>query len=111
MLFKISPPCIMRKNIYWFCFIRQLRELYALLAAEKLIDCAENEYISHFTGKKFPEQSQYSAKIKWYGGEETLIAMFEYLAAKGFVNIEDVKVYGIIISGMSVQDMMNIHFK
>lgn len=82
-----------------------------LLTAEKLIDCSEEEFHQHFTGKKFPELTAYSSKIKWYGGEEALTAMLEYLAEKGFVIINDVKIYGFIIKGMSVPDMAKGHFK
>lgn len=82
-----------------------------LLTAEKLIDCNEKEFNKHFTGKKFPELPAYPAKIKWYGGTESLKMMLEYLAEKGFVITKDVKVYGFIIKGMSVTNMLKEHFK
>lgn len=82
-----------------------------LLAAEKLIACSEEEFNKHFTGKKFPELPAYSVKIKWYGGTESLNMTLEYLAEKGFVITKDVKIYGFIIEGKSVTDMMREHFK
>lgn len=81
-----------------------------LLLAEGLIDCSYDDFLSHFTGKKFPD-AVYSAKVKWYGSTKSLSAMFEYLAEMGFVNTGDVKVYGIIIPGISLDEMKKEHFE
>lgn len=100
-----------QQKIYFYCFLRQLRELYMLLTAEKLIDCTEAEFNKHFTGKKFPEPEPYTAKIKWFGSKETLAAALEYLAEKGFVSTKDIKIYGVSVPGYTVNDMIKEHFK
>ncbi len=75
------------KKIYWYCFKRQCREFYELLAVYKLITCSLEEFMSHFTGKKFyDEEIKLSAKLKWYGDEKLLNETAVYLAEKGFID-------------------------
>lgn len=79
----------MNKKIYWYCFKRQCRELYELLSAYKLISCSKDEFMSHFTGKKFhDEEVLIGDKIIWYGSTETLNETFKYLAEMGFIDKE-----------------------
>lgn len=79
----------MNKKIYWYCFKRQCRELYELLSANKLISCSKDEFMSHFTGKKFHDESiKTGARILWYGNEKLLNDIASYLAEKGFIEKE-----------------------
>ncbi len=77
----------MNKKIYWYCFKRQCREFYELLVIYKLILCELEEFIAHFTGKKFYDDDiLLSGKITWYGSKEVLKDTFKYLAGKGFID-------------------------
>jgi len=79
----------MNKKIYWYCFKRQCREFYELLAVYKLISCSLDEFMSHFTGKKFyDDEIKIGAKIEWYGDEKLLNETAQYLAEKGFIDKE-----------------------
>lgn len=76
-----------RRRIYWFCFKRQLIELYYLLSTENLVSCNIEEFTSHFTGKKWPEYpNKCNGKIKWYGGKSLLFLVVNYLTGKGFID-------------------------
>lgn len=75
-----------RRRIYWYCFKRQLVELYYLLYSEKLVLCNIDEFTSHFTGKKWPEHpNKFSGKIKWNGEKSLLVSLINYLTEKGFI--------------------------
>lgn len=77
------------RKIFWYCFKRQCREFYELLSAYRLISCGIEEFMSHFTGKKFyDEEVKTGAKLKWYGDETMLNETAGYLAEKGFIDIE-----------------------
>ena len=75
------------KKIYWYCFKRQCREFYELLEIYKLISCSLDEFMSHFTGKKFyDEDIKIGEKLEWYGEETLLDETARYLAEKGFID-------------------------
>ena len=77
----------MNKKIYWYCFKRQCREFYELLTIYKLISCSLEEFMSHFTGKKFYDDDiKIGAKIHWFGNEKMLEVTAGYLAEKGFID-------------------------
>lgn len=79
----------MNNKIYWYCFKRQCREFYELLAIYKLISCSLDEFMSHFTGKKFyDDEIRIGEKIKWHGDEKLLNETFNYLAEMGFIDKE-----------------------
>ena len=79
----------MNKKIYWYCFKRQCREFYELLTIHKLISCSLDEFMSHFTGKKFyDDEIKLGAKLVWYGDEKLLNETAQYLAEKGFIDKE-----------------------
>ena len=79
----------MNRKIYWYCFKRQCREFYELLAVYKLISCSLDEFMSHFTGKKFyDDEIKLGAKLKWYGDKKSLNETAQYLAEKGFIDKE-----------------------
>ena len=79
----------MNRKIYWYCFKRQCREFYELLAVYKLISCSLQEFMSHFTGKKFyDDEIKIGAKLLWYGDEKCLNQTVLYLAEKGFIDKE-----------------------
>lgn len=79
----------MYNKIYWYCFKRQCREFYELLALYELISCSLDDFMSHFTGKKFyDEEIKISAKLKWHGDENLLNETALYLAEKGFIDKE-----------------------
>jgi hypothetical protein len=73
-------------KIFWFCFIRQLKELYFLLYSQKFISCSIEEFIPHFTGKKWgDDQEKYKGKIKWSGEGYLLKILEDHLTEKGFL--------------------------
>ncbi|MBE2219674.1 MAG: hypothetical protein IAE90_15790 [Ignavibacteria bacterium] len=77
------------EKIYWYCFKRQCREYYELLIVYKLISCSLEEFMSHFTGKKFyDEEIKICEKLEWFGDEKLLNETAGYLAEKGFINKE-----------------------
>lgn len=79
----------MNRKIYWYCFKRQCREFYELLTVYKLISCSLDDFLSHFTGKKFyDEEIKISAKLKWYGDEKLLNETAHCLSEKGFIDKE-----------------------
>lgn len=79
----------MNRKIYWFCFKRQCREFYELLTIYKIISCSLDEFMSHFTGKKFyDDEVKMGAKLIWHGEEITLKETAMYLAEKGFIDKE-----------------------
>lgn len=79
----------MINKIYWYCFKRQCREFYELLVLYNLISCNLEEFMSHFTGKKFYDEDIYMGdKVKWYGSEKLLSETFTYLAEMGFIDKE-----------------------
>jgi len=79
----------MHIKIYWYCFKRQCREFYELLTLYNLISCSLDEFMSHFTGKKFhDEEINISAKLLWHGDETMLNDTARYLAEKGFIDRE-----------------------
>jgi hypothetical protein len=79
----------MNKKIYWYCFKRQCREFYELLTIHKLISCSLDEFMSHFTGKKFyDERIKVGTRLQWHGGEKCLNETAHYLAERGFIDIE-----------------------
>lgn len=79
----------MNKKIYWYCFKRQCREFYELLTIYKLISCSLDEFMSHFTGKKFyDEEITIGAKLVWNGDEKLLDETAMYLSEKGFIDKE-----------------------
>ncbi len=79
----------MNKKIYWYCFKRQCREFYELLALYELISCSLDDFMSHFTGKKFyDDEIKIGAKIVWNGDEKLLNGTAQYLAEKGFIDKE-----------------------
>ncbi|NOS83637.1 MAG: hypothetical protein HOP31_00725 [Ignavibacteria bacterium] len=79
----------MNKKIYWYCFKRQCREFYELLAVYKLISCSLDEFMSHFTGKKFyDDEIKIGAKLQWHRDEKLLNEIAQYLAEKGFIDKE-----------------------
>jgi hypothetical protein len=79
----------MNEKIYWYCFKRQCREFYELLRVYKLISCSLEEFMSHFTGKKFyDDEVKTGAKLLWYGDEKILNKTASWLAEKGFIDKE-----------------------
>lgn len=77
------------EKIFWYCFKRQCREFYELLAFYNLISCSLADFMSHFTGKKFyDEEIKIYAKLEWNGDEEVLHETARYLAEKGFIDKE-----------------------
>ncbi len=76
-------------KIYWFCFKRQLKELYYLLFAEGYISSSWDEFSAHFTGKKFPIEKKYTKKLKWEKSKYTLTVLINYLFEKGFLKYSD----------------------
>lgn len=73
-------------KIFWYSFIRQLKELYFLLFTQKYISCGIDEFMSHFTGKKWKNEFQTSEKeIKWNSDKYLLILLINYLTEKGFL--------------------------
>src|SRR5258706_11958470 len=76
----------MPDKIYWYCFKRQLEELYYLLYFDKYISCDIDEFISHFTGKKFRIEKSYSRKLIWNGEKYLLLLVIHYLIEKKFVD-------------------------
>jgi len=77
---------VTRDKIYWYCFKQQLRELYYLLYFEKCISCSADEFISHFTGKKFKHDTAYSRKLTWEKGKYLLVVLTRHLTKKKFIN-------------------------
>jgi len=91
----------MNKKIYWYCFKRQCREFYELLTIHKLISCSLDEFMSHFTGKKFyDEEIKIGAKLVWNGDEKLIDETARYLTEKGFIDKE-----------MGSSQTMEEHFK
>ncbi|HAX49756.1 MAG TPA: hypothetical protein PK605_09030 [Ignavibacteria bacterium] len=79
----------MNKKIYWYCFKRQCWEFYELLTLYKLISCSRDEFMSHFTGKKFHDDEIHIGDlILWHGSETLLDLTARYLAEKGFIDKE-----------------------
>jgi hypothetical protein len=79
----------MNKKIYWYCFKRQCREFYELLSVYNLISCCLDEFMSHFTGKKFYDDDiKPGEKINWHGSEKLLNDTAAHLAEKGFIDKE-----------------------
>lgn len=79
----------MNTKIYWYCFKRQCREFYELLAVYKLISCNLELFMSHFTVKKFyDDEIKIGAKLVWHGDEKCLNETARYLAEKGFIDKE-----------------------
>ena len=76
----------MQNKIYWYCFKRQLEELYYLLFFEKYISCDADEFISHFTGKKFRIGKNYSGKLLWNNEKYLLFVVFNHLIEKKFID-------------------------
>ncbi len=76
-------------KIYWYCFKQQLKELYDLLYFERFIECEIDEFISHFTGKKFIIDKKYSGKLTW--GKETYLLQLvaNHLTEKKFIDDAD----------------------
>jgi hypothetical protein len=72
-------------KIYWFCFKQQLRELYYLLYFERFIRCKIDEFISHFTGKKFIIDKKYSGKLSWNKEKYLLLLVANHLFEKKFI--------------------------
>ena len=77
----------MQNKIFWFGFKRNLTELYYLLYSQKFISCDENEFISHFTGKKFRINEKSRGSISWNGEKNLLILVLHHLIQKGFLQI------------------------
>ncbi len=79
----------MNRKIYWYCFKRQCREFYELLVAYTLISCTLDEFLSHFTGKKFhDDEIKPGTKLIWYDDEKLLNDTARYLSEKGFIDKE-----------------------
>ncbi len=80
----------MQKNnpdkIYWYCFKQQLKELYYLLYNEKFISCDLDEFITHFTGKKFNTDKMNGRKLIWNGNTELLSTIVDHLMDRKFIN-------------------------
>ena len=79
------------KKIYWYGFKRQLIEFYNLLLSQNLIDCDIDEFLPHFTGKKFAIEEDYTSKIKWLGNADSIQLIIDHLTAKRFLQGEDTK--------------------
>lgn len=77
------------EKIFWYCFKRQCREFYELLAFYNLISCSLADFMSHFTGKKFyDEEIKIAEKLEWNGVEKSILETFRYLSEKGFIDKE-----------------------
>jgi hypothetical protein len=72
-------------KIFWFGFKRNLIELYYLLYSEKFISCDINEFLSHFTGKKFRVDEKSSGRIVWKSEKYLLALVLYHLTGKGFL--------------------------
>jgi len=91
----------MNKKIYWYCFKRQCREFYELLTVYKLVSSSLDEFMSHFTGKKFYDDDiKPGEKINWHGSEKLLNETAAHLAEKGFIDKE-----------LGTSKAMEVHFK
>lgn len=88
----------MQNKIYWNGFKRQLVELYYLLLWEKCISCELDEFISHFTGKKFRLEMKYSGKLKWNSDPEVLTQLIKHLIDKRFLDKNFVADYKNILT-------------
>ena len=64
-------------------------ELYDLLYLEKCILCDEDEFISHFTGKKFIIEKKYSGKLTWGREKDLLQLVANHLTEKKFIDDAD----------------------
>lgn len=79
----------MHKKIYWYCFKRQCREFYELLTLYNLISCSLDEFMSHFTGKKFYDDDIKPGEIiNWHGSKKLFNDTAAHLAEKGFIDKE-----------------------
>jgi len=76
----------MQNKIYWNGFKRQLIELYYLLLRERYISCELDDFISHFTGKKFRLEMKYANKLKWNSEPELITQMVKHLIDKRFLD-------------------------
>lgn len=92
----------MQNKIFWYGFKRNLAELYYLLIAEKFISCDIDEFISHFTGKKFRIEINSKAKINWLKEKYFLVSVLHHLSEKGF--LKDI----FMDEGLS---LLKLHFK
>lgn len=72
-------------KIYWFGFKRQLKELFYLLSFEDYISCHWDEFLSHFTGKKFRIDKKHKRKLAWKKEGYLLILISNHLLQKGFL--------------------------
>jgi hypothetical protein len=78
-------------KIYWYGFKRQLKELFYLLLFENYITCEWDEFLSHFTGKKFDQNQKfrinkkYNRKLIWNKEGYLLILITNHLLQKGFL--------------------------
>jgi hypothetical protein len=78
----------MQNKIFWYGFKRNLAELYFLLYYEKFISCDEDEFISHFTGKKFRVNENSRGKVIWNGEMYLLVLVLHHMVQKGFLQIK-----------------------
>jgi hypothetical protein len=77
-------------KIYWYCFKQQLKELYHLLYSEECIRCDIDEFISHFTGKKFIIDEKFSAQLTWDKETYLLQLVANHLQEKKFIDDADI---------------------
>ena len=107
---------VIHDKIFWNGFIRQLKELYFLLYLEKYISCGIDEFLPHFTGKKWRDETKsYKGKIKWLKEEYLFILLINHLIEKRFFNYTQwnlmpvLKKHFIPFSGTSFK--LNKHYK
>jgi hypothetical protein len=74
-------------KIYWNGYRQQIKELYWLLYCEKYISCDADEFISHFTGKKWRKVIKNSGrKLTWEKEKYLLILLIHHLIEKRFID-------------------------
>lgn len=76
----------MQNKIYWNGFKRQLIKLYYLLLWEKYISCELDDFMSHFTGKKFRVELKYNGKLEWNCDAGLLAHLVKHLTSKRFLD-------------------------
>ena len=81
----------MTNKIYWYGYKQQLKELYCLLFYGKYISAGMDEFVAHFTGKKFRINKRISGKIKWNDEGYLLILIISHLHEKKFIRYSSIE--------------------
>jgi hypothetical protein len=81
----------MTNKIYWYGYKQQLKELYCLLYYGKYISARIDEFMPHFTGKKFRMNKRIFGKLKWNNEGYLLILIINHLHEKRFINYTSIE--------------------